>query len=127
MGRTLYVQRHLSRSQDPREQTLEQQEGAVYLSSPCCFPHAVGYPATSWERRIVAVQCRVMLDPVELFETADADPKGGTMSHVMAHVASMTLCMPTLEEVQTVAMELERGRQRAICTDLELITSSRTD
>eukprot|EP00656_Telonema_subtile_P000104 TRINITY_DN10047_c0_g1_i3.p1 TRINITY_DN10047_c0_g1~~TRINITY_DN10047_c0_g1_i3.p1 ORF type:complete len:309 (-),score=50.51 TRINITY_DN10047_c0_g1_i3:187-1113(-) len=38
-----------------------QQPGSVYLGSPFGFEHAVEYPKSSWSRRIVTVQCRILM------------------------------------------------------------------
>lgn len=108
-SRTLHVKRHLPKLEQSPNEALVQQESAVYLSTPCCFPHAVQYPETRWEDRVVAAQCRVLLDEDELF-TTDTDANGSTMACIMAHVASMKLKMPTLGEVQKVVRELEHGR-----------------
>merc|ERR1740130_1352086 len=68
---------------DERE-ILRQKQGDVYLTAPCCFPHAVQYPSCDWDERVVAVQIRLFLSEEELFgmcgkqHTAlDADPNGG--------------------------------------------------
>mmetsp|Transcript_4345 Transcript_4345/g.7653 ORF Transcript_4345/g.7653 Transcript_4345/m.7653 type:complete len:296 (-) Transcript_4345:147-1034(-) len=97
---------------DERE-VLPQAQGSAYVSSPCCFPHAVQYPEVDWSKRIVAVQCRLHLSEEELFgsltgkqHTAlDIDPNGGTAATVFRHLASMAsngLQMPTLSEVQAL-------------------------
>jgi len=102
---------------DAREE-LPQAQGAAYLSSPCCFPHAVQYPAVNWTSRIIAVQCRLLLSEEELFgslngrhHTAlDMDPQGGTAAVVFRTLAEVAenggLNMPRLDAVQSVYSEL---------------------
>jgi len=78
---------------------LPQAEGSIYVCSPCCFPHAVQYPAVDWSRRIVALQCRLHLTEDEIF--GDIDPKGGAASILFRHLTSIApLLMPTLSDVQ---------------------------
>lgn len=93
------------------------EEGSAYFGSPCCYPHAVEYPSTRWEDRIVAVQCRLLLNEDELFGTLaetkhtalDIDPKGGTAAIVFRHCAALgskCFVMPQLAEVQAVVAEM---------------------
>jgi hypothetical protein len=100
---------------DERE-TLEQHQGDTYMSSPCCFPHAVEYPACSWDSRIVAVQVRLFLNEEELFgmlgseHTAlDIDPQGGTASIVFRRLSTCgdEMNMPDLALVQKVIAEYQ--------------------
>lgn len=86
-----------------------QREGSVYLSAPCCYPHAVQYPEASWEDRVVAVQCRVLLED-SAFDRIDMDAMGCTMQTVMSHMAHMHFRLPSLEAVQEVRAELEVAR-----------------
>lgn len=98
---------------DDRE-VFWQEPGSVYLSSPCCFPHAVEYPACGWQDRIVAVQCRLLLGEEELFgmtgsgaSRLDVDPKGGTAAIIFRHMAGRgaSLRVPSLDEVRAVMTE----------------------
>eukprot|EP00933_Yihiella_yeosuensis_P041469 TRINITY_DN35867_c0_g1_i1.p1 TRINITY_DN35867_c0_g1~~TRINITY_DN35867_c0_g1_i1.p1 ORF type:complete len:300 (-),score=64.79 TRINITY_DN35867_c0_g1_i1:229-1128(-) len=101
-------------------QTHWQQEGDAYLSSPATFPHSVEYPATEWSNRIVAVQCRLLLQRKELCPNAsemaekkllDQDPAGVTASIVNRYLESLhmegrNLQIPSLAEVQAVEAEM---------------------
>eukprot|EP00746_Dinoflagellata_sp_MGD_P014483 gnl/MRDRNA2_/MRDRNA2_131764_c0_seq1.p1 gnl/MRDRNA2_/MRDRNA2_131764_c0~~gnl/MRDRNA2_/MRDRNA2_131764_c0_seq1.p1 ORF type:complete len:299 (-),score=26.23 gnl/MRDRNA2_/MRDRNA2_131764_c0_seq1:107-1003(-) len=121
--RTLLAKREIPRAKVQRgadgtrtTQGLEpdcmlQSEGSVYLSAPCCYPHAVQYPEASWENRVVAVQCRVLLED-SAFERIDMDSMGCTMQTVMSHLAHMHFRLPSLEAVQEVNAELEATRYR---------------
>eukprot|EP00930_Biecheleria_cincta_P082337 TRINITY_DN72091_c0_g1_i1.p1 TRINITY_DN72091_c0_g1~~TRINITY_DN72091_c0_g1_i1.p1 ORF type:complete len:310 (-),score=41.16 TRINITY_DN72091_c0_g1_i1:231-1160(-) len=101
---------------DGRE-VLWQAEGSAYLGSPCCYPHAVEYPASDWAHRIIAIQCRLHLTEDELFgslsgkrHTAlDIDPRGGTAAIVFRHFAAagcQGFVMPRLEDVKGTLQEL---------------------
>lgn len=93
-------------------EVLWQGEGAAYLSSPCCFPHGVEYPAYSWEERIVAVQCRLLLNFDELFsqrDQIDNDPEGQTANVVFRWLSQLemgALAMPSIDQVQDVLREM---------------------
>lgn len=100
---------------DGRE-VLWQAEGSVYLGSPCCYPHAVEYPASDWAHRIIAIQCRLHLTENELFGSLDGkqhtaldiDPQGGTAAIVFRHFAAagcQGLVMPCLEDVKGTLQE----------------------
>mmetsp|Transcript_6344 Transcript_6344/g.10735 ORF Transcript_6344/g.10735 Transcript_6344/m.10735 type:complete len:302 (+) Transcript_6344:58-963(+) len=124
--RALHARHHLSRGRlsqnclvgpnDERE-VLWQEEGDVYLSTPCCFPHAVEYPAVGWQDRIVAVQCRLLLTEDELWNmtgkqhtAVDVDPHGGTAAIVFRNLEGQMaagLSMPTLEDLQSILAELQ--------------------
>jgi len=104
---------------DERE-ILWQAEGSAYLGSPCCYPHAVEYPAAYWSKRIVAVQCRLHLTEDEMFGNfagrqhtmLDADPRGGTAAIVFRHFASVAgqgLVMPRLSDIQNIMEEFRRS------------------
>jgi len=93
-------------------ETLWQEPGAAYLSSPCCFPHAVQYPETTWEQRIVAVQCRLLLTHDELFamdrrQALDTDPHGDLAQAVFRHLSAVHLKIPSLAEVETHLRKME--------------------
>jgi len=116
---------------DGRE-VLWQSEGAAYLGSPCCYPHAVEYPCVDWADRIVALQCRLLLSEEELFctmrdTTLDVDPHGGTAAIVFGHFAAMAhgaLKMPGLLDVQEVLKEFGRAEgacQSAASTTLAVV------
>eukprot|EP00419_Tripos_fusus_P010111 CAMPEP_0172662748 /NCGR_PEP_ID=MMETSP1074-20121228/5530_1 /TAXON_ID=2916 /ORGANISM="Ceratium fusus, Strain PA161109" /LENGTH=313 /DNA_ID=CAMNT_0013478681 /DNA_START=28 /DNA_END=969 /DNA_ORIENTATION=+ len=86
-------------------ETLWQEPGAAYLSTPCCFPHAVHYPQTTWEQRIVAVQCRLLLTDDELFavdnrEALDTDPHATLAQAIFRHLSQAHLQIPSLAEVE---------------------------
>ncbi|CAE8635904.1 unnamed protein product [Polarella glacialis] len=105
--------------EDERE-VLWQNQGEAYLSVPCCFPHAVEYPAFDWDSRIVAVQIRLLLSEDELFGmmgkehcALDVDPRGGTAAIVFRHldIAARTgggLSLPGMEDVHRVLAELQQ-------------------
>lgn len=93
---------------DERE-VFWQEEGDAYLSCPSCYPHAVEYPETTWDSRIVALQCRLLLGPSEIFgHQIDADPSGGTAAIIFRRLAEAgAVNIPTLHDVQRVVQELE--------------------
>eukprot|EP00927_Polykrikos_kofoidii_P039947 TRINITY_DN34229_c0_g1_i1.p1 TRINITY_DN34229_c0_g1~~TRINITY_DN34229_c0_g1_i1.p1 ORF type:complete len:295 (-),score=29.07 TRINITY_DN34229_c0_g1_i1:113-997(-) len=112
-GQRALLTRHVQHGENT--EVRWQREGAVYVSSPACFPHAVEYPATDWAGRVVAVQCRLHLTNDELsgfHGGVDADPKGMTAATIFKHL-SATGCirMPGLQEVQAVQRELEAELQ----------------
>jgi len=118
---------------DERE-VLWQNEGAAYLGSPCCYPHAVEYPSVDWSGRIVALQCRLLFSVEELLgmiqDTAlDIDPRGGTAAIVFRHCAAMArgaLKMPGLLDVQEVLKEFGRAEeacQSVVCANLAVVSS----
>ncbi|MCP5104792.1 MAG: hypothetical protein GY950_15510, partial [bacterium] len=43
-----------------------QEEGDAYVSNPCVAGHAVRYHQSTWDTRIIAVQCRILLTMEEL-------------------------------------------------------------
>ena len=49
----------------PRTARVELAAGSVYLSSPALFKHAVEYPSSAYEERILAVQARFLLSVQE--------------------------------------------------------------
>ena len=88
------------------------QPADVYVSSPWGFAHAVAYPDTQWEERVVAVQCRLLMTREEeedlLLELA-----GGTghtphslLAAVCAALNTAAFRMPTLDEVHHEAEQL---------------------
>jgi len=103
------------RRQDGAE-TLWQEPGAVYLSTPCCFPHAVQYPETTWEKRIIAVQCRLLLTHDELFaadkmQALDTDPHADLAQTIFHHLSTANLQIPSLVEVEAHCREMEESGQ----------------
>lgn len=125
--RALHARRHVTQGrvsqnclvghEDERE-VLWQEQGDAYLSVPCCFPHAVEYPACDWRNRILAMQIRLFLNEEELFgmlgkeHTAlDVDPRGGTAAIVFRRLtvhSKLGLCIPDLADVQTVLSEYQK-------------------
>jgi len=103
------------RRQDAAE-TLWQEPGAVYLSTPCCFPHAVQYPQTTWEQRIIAVQCRLLLKHNELFgvderQFLDTDPHADLAQTIFRHLSNANLQIPSFAEVEVHRCEMEESTQ----------------
>jgi len=104
--------------EDERE-VLWQKPGEAYLSVPCCFPHAVEYPAADWENRVVALQMRLLLSEDELFgmmgeqpTALDADPAGSTAAAVFRQLDLAAkngggLSLPGMEDVQRVLADLQ--------------------
>jgi len=85
---------------DDRE-IIWQSEGEVYLGAPCCYPHAVEYPACSWENRIIAVQLRLLLMEEELFGALDTDSGGGTAKTFFRHLDLQSeLVMPSVSQLR---------------------------
>lgn len=118
--RTLLAKRNVPCARDISDADhLLQREGSVYLSSPCCYPHAVQYPEASWERRVIAVQCRVLLeanDTCHQLDMIDIDSKGKTMQTMMSHVAQSQFFLPTLDLVQKIMSEFEATGVRSAHT-----------
>mmetsp|Transcript_22989 Transcript_22989/g.42301 ORF Transcript_22989/g.42301 Transcript_22989/m.42301 type:complete len:291 (-) Transcript_22989:68-940(-) len=110
-SRTLHAKRELQSA--PQPDALRQAPGSVYLSVPCCFPHAVEYPATTWESRIIAVQCRLLLDHSEMFTPGlDIDPHAAGATCLFQHLASMgagALQVPDLALVKSVMREIAKS------------------
>jgi len=95
------VSRNCALGASDEREIVWQSEGDVYLGVPCCFPHAVEYPACSWEDRIIAVQVRLLLTEDELFGALDVDSEGGTAATVFRHLASQSeLLMPSASELR---------------------------
>mmetsp|Transcript_604 Transcript_604/g.1238 ORF Transcript_604/g.1238 Transcript_604/m.1238 type:complete len:290 (+) Transcript_604:53-922(+) len=103
---------HAKRKSGPQvePEVLWQEPGAVYLAAPCCFSHAVEYAASTWDTRIIAVQCRLLLTESEMFHPGlDTDPEGTAGKAVFRHLHSWArdgLKAPDLETVRSVAAEL---------------------
>mmetsp|Transcript_19027 Transcript_19027/g.44393 ORF Transcript_19027/g.44393 Transcript_19027/m.44393 type:complete len:294 (+) Transcript_19027:47-928(+) len=112
-NRTLHAKRGLQSGCQP--EALHQAPGSVYMSVPCCFPHAVEYPTTTWESRIIAVQCRLLLDQSEMFTPGlDIDPRGAGASCMFQHLRAMaagSLLTPDLESVTSLMRELSAHQQ----------------
>ena len=79
--------------------------GDVYISSPWAFKHSVEYPASTWDTRVVAAQCRLLMT----VEDVDAIQGDMTMRGAMAQeaaleavsraLASADITIPSLEDV----------------------------
>lgn len=93
---------------DERE-VIWQAPGDAYLSSPCCYPHAVEYAAAPWEACIVAVQCRLLLAEDELFGCLDVDPQASTAVAIFQQIATRGLKLPSLVDVDAVLQEMGHG------------------
>ncbi|CAJ1401002.1 unnamed protein product [Effrenium voratum] len=112
--RALHAKRARRRTAKTAAERLWQEPGASYVGSPCCYPHAVEYPEVTWDRRIVAVQCRLLLTEEEMFGDRqnlslllDTDPEGNTASIVFRQTEAWPFRLPGLAEVQAVMKEME--------------------
>lgn len=114
--RALHARRRLVRrgQADDEPEVLWQSEGDAYVSVPCAYAHAVEYPQVTWQNRIVAVQCRLLLTEDEFFgvEQLDNDPRGGTAAMVYARLARLSkepsgeLVMPDVDAIRAVLAEM---------------------
>merc|ERR1712142_617956 len=68
-----------------------QRPGDVYLSSPAAFEHAVGHNTVERGDRVVAMQCRVLVNMGELKEGLDK---------IAAITKQKQFCLPNLQEVK---------------------------
>jgi hypothetical protein len=98
------VSNDISATVPPSIHIAPQSEGDVYVSMPFVFPHAVEYPQCSWEDRIIAMQCRFLIDLNELSQDEDW---GSIMTIVGEVMRNATLVLPTLAQVQQLELELE--------------------
>lgn len=101
----------------------KQRPGSVYLSSPFIVSHGVGYTQSSWDERIIAVQCRCLFtreefnnmkqasehDWITTMETVSAclgKKKKNDGNNNTAGSGCYVFRLPTLAEVQQVFEEL---------------------
>ena len=95
----------------PRTARVELAAGSVYLSSPALFKHAVEYPSSAYEERILAVQARFLLSVQEYTDLEEDWKKCGVrgqqeIADVMKCVLSAnSLVLPTMVQVQDVLAE----------------------
>ena len=84
-----------------------QQPGSVYVSSPYLFGHAVQYEQCTWDTRIIAVQCRFLmqLEDLRQLSFAGEDALAETLASVMS---THRIRVPDLEMVKAVEAELSK-------------------
>ena len=79
--------------------------GDIYISSPCAFRHAVEYPSTDWESRIIAVQCRMLFTVKDFDEFFVGNSVNYGEQKVLSSVANALyhgdLQVPDLSDVKT--------------------------
>lgn len=84
--------------------------GDVYLSSPSAFLHGVEYPAASWDTRVVAIQCRVLLTREEQARLHLEHPE--RMCALSAAVTDAVACgdfrLPTMADVEAEARRMSQ-------------------
>ncbi|CAK9030922.1 BspA family leucine-rich repeat surface protein, partial [Durusdinium trenchii] len=96
--RTLHVQ---GIKDDDAAHKYEETAGNFYVSNPCTAMHAVEYPSTDWDHRIIAVQCRVLftseeLDTLLLNKSVLFDPARDVVAQ---HILDNPLASPTMADV----------------------------
>lgn len=99
------------RDEEMKLQRHEQVTGDVYVSSPFAFPHGVEYSeAKTWEERIVAVQCRFLLDEETYFKMRDTyQSLESLMDRLTNKLQECTVVLPTLQQVKDVEAELQEA------------------
>jgi len=85
--------------------------GQVYLTSPSAFMHAVEYPKTTFADRILAVQCRTLLDSRNDFLESkikiDWDSKTAIVGEYLRS-DKVDIRLPTFGEVVQILGEMEK-------------------
>jgi hypothetical protein len=91
----------------PSERIFHFSAGDVYVSCPWAFPHGVAYPRCDWDARIVAVQCRLLFTEQEA-QQLGMNPEAvfRLLPAITEAIASGTLRMPSLAEVEAEAAQL---------------------
>jgi hypothetical protein len=105
--RTLYAN-HLTEEGATVKCASELPPGSVYLSSPVAFQHAVGHGKLARERRVVAVQCRVLMTPTDYKQLrAEEDGVPGDLAALAEVLEREELELPSLQEVQDMMKHIE--------------------
>jgi hypothetical protein len=90
-----------------RDEVAPQKEGNVYITSPFALMHAVEYPPCTWDTRVVAVQCRLLMDDRDnnILEMC-----GESWYELMARLTPVLqaapLRLPTLSEIHAAEKSL---------------------
>eukprot|EP01084_Bolivina_argentea_P182936 315743_1 len=81
---------------------LHQNEGNCYLGSLYAFYHGVVYPETSWNNRIIAIQCRLLLsldEYMKIKQFSIYNELNNGMNHITEILHKSKIVVPTLEQV----------------------------
>lgn len=98
-------------AEPPAWTSLARSPGDAYICNAISYVHGVEYPSVEWEDRVIAVQLRLFIGMDEDFEPS---MEWGS-DRVASAIATLPWRLPSLEEVRTMASELEalQGRQKA--------------
>lgn len=73
-----------------------QQPGDVYIGNPAAYEHGLTYAAASWEKRMVALQLRLLLTEAEMRDAHFLDG----MAMLARRVSTAPFELPSLEDVR---------------------------
>lgn len=84
--------------------TFWQEPGDVYVSTPYVFGHGVQYEGGSWGQHVIAIQCRFLIQHVDIFDLAHKSmPIAKRIAKALAH---HLIHVPDLELIRKVEREI---------------------